>query len=193
MSSSPTAVPIASGCGAVAIQVSECDAEVQHIGVAPGDQAVLPIGSGSGQGTCGVVGLRTGDPADPRSRTWNHLLQPQEESIYASAVAFIAHGGSFAIGYSNGTINLQPTVNVTPTLTDNTADGMIRDMLTLPDNDLIVVTDAGMVQRLPMCDSCISNAALAKVAGNRLALAERLGLVTIKRVSAKDLPFGPPS
>lgn len=44
-----------------------------------------------------------------------------------------------------------------------------------------------------MCDSCISNAALAKVAGNRLALAERLGLVTIKRVSAKDLPFGPPS
>ncbi len=181
------------GAGAVAIQVSECDAEVQHIGVAPGDQAVLPVGSGSGQGTCGVVRLRTGDPADPGSWTWNHLLQPQEKSIYASAVAFSAHGGSFAIGYSNGTINLQPTVNVTPTLTDNTADGMIRDMLILPDNDLIVVTGAGMVQRLPMCDSCISNAALAKVAGNRLALAERLGLVTIKRVSAKDLPFGPPS
>ena len=181
------------GAGALAIQVSECDAEVQRIGVAPADQAVLPVGSGSGQGTCGVIGLRTGDPADPGSWTWNHLLQPQEESIYASAVAFSAHGGSFAIGYSNGTINLQPTVNVTPTLTDNTADGMIRDMLTLPDNDLIVVTDAGMVQRLPMCDSCISNAALANVAGHRLALAERLGLATIKRVPAGDLPFGPPN
>ena len=169
--------------------------EYQHIAVSPGDQAVIPVGSGSGQGTCTAVGLRTsGDPpASPESWTWNHLLEPQEQSIYASAVAFSAHGGSFAIGYSNGTITLHPTVNLTPVLTSNTADGMIRDMLTLPGNKLIFVTNTGMVQRLPICDSCISNATLAKVAASRLKLAERLGLVVTRRVSVKELPFGPPN
>jgi hypothetical protein len=32
------------------------------------------------------------------------------------------------------------------------------------------------VQRLRLCDGCISNAALSKVAAARLRLAERLGL-----------------
>jgi hypothetical protein len=181
------------GDGAIPIQASECDAEVQHIAVGPSDRAVIPVGSGSGQGTCTVVGLLTvGDPpASPTSWTWNHLAEPQEQSIYASAIAFSAHGGSFAIGYSNGTITMHPTVNLTPVLVDNTADGMIRDMLTLPDNDLIFVTNTGMVQRLPFCDSCISNAALAKVAAGRLKLAQRLGLVVFKRTSAQERPFGP--
>jgi hypothetical protein len=48
-----------------------------------------------------------------------------------------------------------------------------------------------MVQRLPFCDSCISNAALAKVAAGRLKLAQRLGLVVFKRTSAQERPFGP--
>lgn len=183
------------GDGAIPIQASECDTEVEHIAVSPGDRAVIPVGSGSGQGTCGTVGLRTaGDPpASPGSWTWNHVIEPQEQSILATAVAFSAHGGSFAVGYSNGTITLHPTVNLTPVLVDNTADGMIRDMLTLPGNELIVVTNTGMVQRLPICDSCISNAALAKVAAGRLKIARRLGLVTVKRVLAGDLPSGPPN
>jgi TIR domain len=184
---------VVSGHGATRIQASECDVEVEHIAVSPSDRAVIPVGPGSGQGTCAVVGLHTvGDPpASPASWTWNHVVEPQEQSIYASAVAFSAHGGSFAIGYSNGTITMHPTANVTPVLVANTADGMIRNMLTLPGNDLIFVTSAGMVQRLPFCDSCISNAALSKVAAGRLRLAQRLGLVARQRVSAQELPFGP--
>jgi hypothetical protein len=46
-----------------------------------------------------------------------------------------------------------------------------------------VVTDAGLVQRLQLCDSCISNAALSKVAAASLKLDERLGLVRMVRVS----------
>ena len=181
------------GNAATPIQASECDAEIEHIAVSPSGRAVVPVGAASGEGTCTVVGLHTaGDPpASPASWTWNHLLEPQEQSTYASAVAFSAHGGSFAIGYSNGTITMHPTTNVTPVLVDNTADGMIRDMLTLPGNDLIFVTNTGMVQRLPFCDSCISNAALAKVATGHLKLAQRLGLAVRKRVSAQKLPFGP--
>jgi TIR domain len=185
---------VVQGSALLLIQVSECDIDVQHIAVAPGDQAVLPVGAGSGQGTCTVVGLRTtGNPADPQRWTWNHLLEPQQQSVFASAVAFSAEGGSFAIGYSNGTITMHPTVNVNPILVDNSADGMIRDMLTLPDGDLIAVTDTGMVQRLQLCNSCISNAALAQVAATRLKLAERLGLVVVNRVPISQLPFGLPN
>jgi len=169
---------------ATEIQASECDMEVQRIAVAPGDQAVLPVGSGSGDGTCTKIGLRSpdGDPASQASWTWNAVLDAQQLSRYGSAVAFSPHGGSFAIGYSDGTITMYPTGNLWPYLVDDTADGMIRDMLTLPSGDLIAVTDTGMVQRLQLCDSCISTAALSKVAAARLQLAVRLGLA--RRVPA---------
>jgi hypothetical protein len=160
------------------IEASECDMEVQRIAVAPGDQAVLPVGSGSGEGTCGKVGLRAqgSDPANPGSWTWNTIIDAQELSIYGSAAAFSPHGESLAIGYSNGTITMYPTYNLYPTVVDNTADGMIRDMLTLANGDLIAVTNTGLVQRLQLCDGCISNADLSKVAAAQLRLAERLGL-----------------
>jgi hypothetical protein len=183
------------GSHAVPIEASHCDPEVEHIGVAPGGRSVLPVGNGSGQGTCTAIGLRSaGDPGNPGSWTWNHLLEPQEQSVYASAVAFSPHGGSFAIGYSNGVITIHPTVNVTPTLVENTTDGMVRDMLTLPDSDLIIVTSTGMVQRLTLCDSCVSDANLARVANDRLQLAKRLGLITLKRVPAgSDTPPSGPT
>jgi hypothetical protein len=156
---------------------SECDAEVTRIAVAPGDRAVLPVGSGSGFGPCTKVGLLgPRNPGDPASWNWNVVLEPQEQSIFASAVSFSSRGGSFAIGYSNGTITMHPTVNIWPALVVNTADGTIRDMLTLPDGELIIVTDTGMVQRLYLCNTCLSDAALSKVAGARLRLAVRLGL-----------------
>jgi WD40 repeat protein len=186
---------VVTGDSAIPVLASECDVEFEHIAVAPGERAVIPVGSGSGQGTCTTVGLRpAGDPpVSPQSWTWNHVVEPQEQSIFATAVTFSVHGGSFAIGYTNGTITMHPTANLTPVLVDDSADGIIRDMLTLPDNELVFVTNAGMVQRLPFCDSCISNAALAKVAAARLKLAERLGLVVFKRVPVKQLPFGPAS
>ena len=71
---------------------------------------------------------------------------------------------------------MHPTGNLTPILVDNSADGMIRDLLTLPNGDLIAVTDTGMVQRLQLCDSCVSNTTLSKIARARLQLAVRLGL-----------------
>jgi hypothetical protein len=131
------------------------------------------------------------DPANQGSWTWNHLLEDEVQSLVATSATFSAHGGSFAIGYSNGTITMHPTASFHPDLVDNTADGSIRDMLALPDGVLIAVTNRGMVQRMPFCDSCISNAALARVAKNRLELDERLGLVVMKHVPANNLPFGP--
>jgi WD40 repeat protein len=163
---------------ATEIQASECDMEVQRIAVDSGDGAVLPVGSGSGEATCTKVGTRSpgANPASQGSWTWNAVLDSQQLSIYASAVAFSPDGGAFAIGYSDGTITMYPTGNPETWLIDDTADGMIRDMLTLPDGDLIAVTDTGMVQRLQLCDSCMSDAALSQVAAARLQLAVRLGL-----------------
>jgi len=173
------------GTQATPLYASECDVDISRVAVAPGQQAVLPVGSGSGQGTCTTIGLlnRDADPAQPMSWTWNHVIEPQELSVYASAVSFSPRGSDFAIGYSDGTITMHPTVNVTPAIVVDTADGMIRDMLTLPNGDLIVATDTGMVQRLTLCDSCISNAVLSKVAAARLRLAVGLGLARKVQVS----------
>ncbi|HUY52598.1 MAG TPA: toll/interleukin-1 receptor domain-containing protein [Streptosporangiaceae bacterium] len=164
------------------IQASECDIEVTRIAVAPGDRAVLPVGSGSGMSTCTKVGLHNaGDPADPANWTWNAVIEQEEQSVFGSATSFSPHGGSFAIGYTDGTITMHPTRNITPTLVVNNADGVIRDMLTLANGDLIIVTNTGMVQRLLLCDTCISDASLSKVAAAHLKLAVRLGLTVSRR------------
>ena len=163
------------------IFASACDAELSRIAIAPGDQAILPVGSGSGMSTCTRIGLHSGgDSADAGSWTWNTMLEEQDSSIFGSAVAFSSHGGSFAIGYSDGTITMHPTRNLTPTLIINTAAGMIRGTLTLNNGDLIIVTNEGMVQRLNFCDTCLSDTNLAKVAAAHLQLAERLGLAKRK-------------
>jgi len=168
---------VVAGSRVTRIWASECDVDMSRIAVAPGDQAVLPVGSGSGMGTCTRIGLHSpGDPSDASSWTWNAVLEEQESSIFGSAASFSPHGGSFAIGYSDGTITMHPTQNLTPTVVVNTAAGMIRDMLTLSNGDLIIVTDEGMVQRLNLCDTCISDAALSKVAAAHLQVAEHLGL-----------------
>jgi hypothetical protein len=59
---------------------------------------------------------------------------------------------------------------------------MIRDMLMLRGGNLIVATDAGMVQRIPLCDSCLSDAALAKIAASHLHRASQLGLAVRKTI-----------
>ena len=159
------------------LEAVECDVDISRIAVAPGDRAVLPVGSGSGLGTCTHIGLRgSAVPTDTSGWTWNAVLEEQSVSIYATSVTFNRTGQNFAIGYSDGTITMHPTVNITPSVNIDTAVGLVRDMLMLNDGNLIVVTSAGMVLRVPFCDSCLSDAALAKVAAAHLALASRLGL-----------------
>ena len=168
------------------LEAIECDVDISRIAVAAGDRAVLPVGSGSGLGTCTHIGLRgSAAPIDTSGWTWNAVLEGQSASIYATSVTFNRTGHNFAIGYSDGTITMHPTVNIAPSVSINTAVGLVRDMLMLNDGNLVVVTSAGMVLRVPFCDSCLSDASLAKVAAAHLALASRLGLA---REQAKSKP-----
>ena len=168
------------------LEALECDVDISRIAVAPGDQAVLPVGSGSGLGTCTHIGLRgPAAPTDASGWTWNAVLEEQSDSIYATSVTFNRTGHSFTIGYSDGTITMHPTANITPSVSINTAVGLVRDMLMLNDGNLIVVTNAGMVLRVPFCDSCLSDASLAKVAAAHLALAARLGLARVQARSKR--------
>lgn len=89
--------------------------DISRIAVAPGDRAVLPVGSGSGLGTCTHIGLRgSAAPTDASGWTWNAVLEEQSVSIYATSVTFNRTGHNFAIGYSDGTITMHPTMNITP-------------------------------------------------------------------------------
>ncbi|MBV1855735.1 toll/interleukin-1 receptor domain-containing protein [Catellatospora tritici] len=159
---------------------SECRAAIARIALAPNGHAALAVGNGSGLGTCTRVALLNagGEWDDTTSWTWNVVLEPPHASIVANAAVFDRDGAGFAIGYSDGTVILHPTKNVTPALTVDTLVGRVRDMLTLPTGDLIMVTDAGMAQRVAFCGGCLSNKELATVAADRLTRARNLGLTS---------------
>jgi hypothetical protein len=86
---------------------------------------------------------------------------------------------------------LHPTENFTPQLTLDTVVGAVRDMLTLPDGDVVLVTSAGLAERFPLCDDCLSDAALARVAETRLARALELGLA-VPRSTPTPTPTSSP-
>ncbi len=156
---------------------SGCGATASRVAVAPTGKAAIAVGNGSGVSTCTRVGLFIGDdPTDPADWQWNAVLELPRNSIVANAVTFDAMGDGFAIGYSDGTVTLHPTHDIMPGLILNTAVGRVRDLLTMPTGDLIIITDAGMVQRAHFCGVCLTNIELAHLAAARLTRAVDLGL-----------------
>lgn len=72
-------------------------------------------------------------------------------------------------------INVRQTENLGPTTPITEVMGEIRDMAVV-DDTLIVATRSGLLQRVPLCAECLTNADLAGVAQARLDRAEQLGL-----------------
>ena len=155
---------------------SQCNGSIDRIAVTSSGDTVLPVGAGTGMLGCTEFGSRNGgDPADPGDWTWNNMLD-DTSSFMADTAVFSPDGRVFAIGYSDGTIIVHPTRELLPAITMSAVDGHIRDMLVLASGDLIAATDAGLLQRIPLCSTCLSNKALAEVAATRLAQGVRLGL-----------------
>jgi hypothetical protein len=146
--------------------------------------ALTTAGSGTGTAGCSARGLRLGGKPGATSWRFDAVNDPTTPSILAEAAAFSTGGHVFAYGYSDGTIDLHSTMNILPTLTLTSVDGAIRDMLVTSSDDLLVATDAGVVQRIPLCDSCLTDRHLAAVAAAELRRSSELGLTHRVAVSA---------
>ncbi len=122
--------------------------------------------------------IRRGIRAEPSEAfQFDAVDEPTSNSIVAETAAFSDSGEVFAYGFSDGDIVLHPTLNILPTQTLTTVDGAIRDMYVDPEDDLIVATAGGIVQRIPICDACMNSRALAQVSAGTLERALRIGVV----------------
>jgi hypothetical protein len=168
---------------------TECGGRVLRLAVAVGDRAVTGVGYGTGTIGCTPVGLADGPAVEMASDwRWNQMVDVTAGSAVAEAVVFNRTGTIFADGYSDGSIVLHPTVNITPTLTLTSVAGPIRDMLVTDGDELVVATSTGIVQEIPMCADCISNRSLSAVAGRRLRTAVGLGLVPAPPATGRRAP-----
>jgi WD40 repeat protein len=158
------------------IWASGCGASILRIGLAPDRGALTTAGSGTGTIGCTARGLRGDEPRGAATWQFDAVLDPSLPSILAESVAFSTGGHVFAYGFSDGTIALYSTVNILPTLTLTTIDGAIRDMYVTTNDELLVATDAGIIQRIPLCDTCVSDRYLAGRAAAELARSSELGL-----------------
>jgi sarcosine oxidase gamma subunit len=160
------------------LQTSGCGGEILRIAVAPDEIAIAPVGLGAGYISCTTRAIATGPGAssDPSHWEWDHVAESESHSLLAEASAFDLSGDAFAYGYSDGTIVLHPTANIDPTLTFTVA-GAIRDMFVSTGDDLLVATANGIVQAIPLCNGCLSDRALARVAVARLQRAIALGIL----------------
>jgi hypothetical protein len=153
---------------------SECGGSITRIAVSPSGNAIAPVGSGTGVPGCIRRGIRS-EPSE--AFRFDAVDEPTSNSIVAETAAFSNSGEVFAYGFSDGDIVLHSTLNILPTQTLTTVDGAIRDMYVDPEDDLIVATAGGIVQRIPICDACMNNRALAQVSAGTLERALRIGVV----------------
>jgi len=159
-----------------------CGGYVSRLALSPDERVLVPAGVGVGQGTCALRGMRTGSNAAlPGSWRFDHVLEPENETTIADSAAVSRGGGTFAYGFADGGVVIHPSENLVPSRAINGVVGRVRDMYVTSANDLIVATDAGIVQRIRLCETCLSNRALAHVAEARLRRGITIGTVRTKR------------
>jgi hypothetical protein len=159
--------------GSTRLWASECGASITRIAVSPAENAIAPVGPGTGVPGCTGRGRLLSEGA---GWEFDHVIEEATPaSTIAETAAFSRTGQVFAYGYGDGTIVLHSTANILPTETLTSVDGAARDMYVDRAGELIVATEAGLVQRILLCDACVSNRALSRVAAARLALGAELG------------------
>lgn len=137
---------------------------VLAVALAPREDRVVAVGEGAGMLGCTRIGL-----LDHRGRwTWNHVENVPPDSILSLAAAFDPTGAEFAVGYSDGSLMLRPSENLAPGELVTSVIGAIRDMLVVDGEQLYIVTQAGVLQSVTLCPSCLSNHHLAGTSRERL-------------------------
>jgi hypothetical protein len=130
------------------------------------------VGVGTGRFGCALLGSPQED-----GYFWSNLAD-DAGSTTALATAYTQDAGAFATGYFSGVVVLRTTDAIAPERVVLDVSGNVRDMVTVGDH-LYVATSAGVLAEIDWCTSCLTNAHLARVAGDRLERARVLGLTSL--------------
>lgn len=154
---------------------SGCGGSITRIATAASGRVIAPVGSGTGISGCLQPGVLQGnDPAERSDWVFTPVIDDAEPAL-AGAAAVSRNGDAFAYGYSDGTVIVHPTTNIMPAQTIANVIGEIRDMYVTPDDQLLVATTAGILQKIPLCGRCLSNRSLARLANARLRRGLKIG------------------
>ncbi|MFI6408523.1 toll/interleukin-1 receptor domain-containing protein [Streptomyces sp. NPDC050548] len=154
----------------------KCGPIVDRIAMTPDGRTLLPVGDGTGSIGCTQEMVTHGGHTQ-----WNAVIDAIPDSMLARAAAYDPTGAEFVIGYSDGTMTLHPQ-NMTPREVVTDLQGPVSGMLVAPaphpggQAQLYVATREGMVERLALCPSCLSNAAMALRAHDMVERAVAIGL-----------------
>jgi TIR domain len=165
------------------IYASECGGTINRIAASSDGKVVVPVGSGTAINGCTRRLVKRGNPAQPSGWETDSVIDPVQDHLAVTA-AVSRHDGIFAFGFGDGTIVLHPTANLIPTRSITTVDGTIRDMMVTPDDQLLVATETGTLTRITLCETCLSNRAMARDAQAVLAREVTLGIA--RRVRQSD-------
>jgi hypothetical protein len=153
------------------LEVASCRSSVNALAVSTDASVAIPVGDGEGQLGCFRRGIRKDG-----KWTWDAKLSANDAGTSSVAAAVLGNkGGTFAIGFSDGTIQLRPTENILPKRRITSLSGAARSFLPGRDGELYVVTRNGQLASIPAADSVPSNAAFAEEAAKRLQRAKELG------------------
>lgn len=130
------------------------------------------VGVGTGRYGCALLGTPQED-----GYFWSNLAD-DAGSTTALATAYTEDATAFATGYFSGIVVLRTTDAIAPERVVLDISGNVRDMVTVGDQ-MYIVTSAGILAEIDWCTSCLTNAHLARVAGERLERARALGLTSL--------------
>lgn len=169
----------APGSAPVLLHRVGCAPRIEAIATAPGPR-ILPVGTGTGMSGC----VQLARPEGHGGYRWDSLMDAPPDSVLALAAAYDPTGAAFAIGYSDGSVVLHPSDNAMPRQVLAHISGGVRSLLTLPaaagPGWLYVATREGALVRVRWCPGCLTNKAMAQVAGARLDRARELGLSVLR-------------
>ncbi|MCE7000410.1 hypothetical protein LZG04_37175 [Saccharothrix sp. S26] len=154
-----------------------CGVSMTAVLVPQEEDRIAPIGVGSAQIGCSRVARMIDGDWEWNTNVGAAPTEGTRPSLTLAALSgtFSPSGFAFAVGYADGSVVIQPSDNLAPIVTVQDVAGGVRSMLLIEDT-LYVASRAGILQAIPWCEKCLSNAALAQQAAGAFSRATALGL-----------------
>lgn len=154
-----------------------CGVSMNAVLVPPNENRIAPIGDGAAQIGCGQIARSVNGEWQWNTNMVGAPSENRHPSISLAALsgAFAPAGEGFAVGFADGSIVMQPSDNLAPSRIIRDVVGGVRSMLFVGEI-LYVASREGVLQAIPWCGRCLTNASMA---GEAAAMADRAAALGI--------------
>lgn len=154
-----------------------CGVSMNAILLPTKENRIAPIGDGAAQIGCGWIARSVDGEWEWNTNVVGAPSENRHPSISLAALsgAFAPAGEGFVVGFADGSLVMQPSDNLAPSRIIRDVVGGVRSVLFVGDT-LYVASREGVLQAIPWCGGCLTNASLAREAAAMADRAAALGL-----------------